>query len=99
MCQMVLCTFFSEFRMLFEEKWNKDGMYTGTENVLSLLGTEPEWVVYLSILNNVVKQFPSRNIFHHHEDICRCADHLIPAEYTGMSYEHMLKLYTNDKQQ
>lgn len=36
---------------------------------------------YPSILTNIVKEFPSRHIFHHHEEVCGSADHLIPATH------------------
>lgn len=42
--------------------------------------------VYLAMLDNVIKQLPTRNILHHHEDICWCANNLIPAK-------KMLKIY------
>lgn len=35
---------------------------------------------YLSILADVIKEFTTRNILHHHEDICRGANNLIPTE-------------------
>jgi len=31
------------------------------------------------MLTDIVKEFPSRHIFHHHEEVGGSADHLIPA--------------------
>lgn len=37
-------------------------------------------VYYLSIFADVVEELSSRDILHHHEDICRGANNLIPAD-------------------
>lgn len=42
---------------------------------------------YLSIFTDVVKELSSRDILHHHEDICRGADNLIPVEVTNTACE------------
>lgn len=34
---------------------------------------------HLAMLYNVVKELSPRDIFHHHEDVSRCANHLVPA--------------------
>lgn len=36
-------------------------------------------VAYFSILNDVIKEFSTGDIFHHHEDICWGAYHLVSA--------------------
>lgn len=33
------------------------------------------------MFNNIIEKFTTRNIFHYHKNICRCAYYLIPELY------------------
>ena len=35
---------------------------------------------YAAMFDNIVEEFTTSNVFHDHEDIRRCANHLIPME-------------------
>ena len=35
--------------------------------------------LYLSVLDNVLEQLSARDVFHNHENVCGCADDLVPA--------------------
>lgn len=35
---------------------------------------------YLAMFDDVIEQFSSRHILHHHKDICGGTDHLIPVQ-------------------
>ena len=47
-----------------------------------------------SMFADVVKQLTSRHVLHDHEEICRCAYHLVPTTQTFICND-MIFLYTN----
>ena len=50
---------------------------TRTETVEECCRRRCHATTYFAFLDNIVEEFSTRNIFHDHEYICRCADHLI----------------------
>lgn len=49
------------------------------QRCLGWLGTG----TYTSVLTDVIKQFPAGHVLHHHEEVCRGADDLVPSQNTS----------------